>query len=142
MNTALFEHAKLFLGIGHIQLFEPNGHRLDNVVFQVGTAKIGEEQVAKYWAELGGELATAGAVDACADEIGRNEVGGELDPAGRPTDHLGEGFDGNGLGETGYAFQEDVAAGEQRDQQALQQSVQPLGRLARRLPGSKEAPAE
>ena len=33
---ALFEHAELFLGIGHIQLFEPNGHGLDNVVFQVG----------------------------------------------------------------------------------------------------------
>src|SRR6202171_323494 len=65
----------------------------------------------------------AGVVKARADEVGRNEVGGELDSAGGAADHLGKGLDRDGLGKTGHPFEQDVAAGQQCDQQTLEQPV-------------------
>ena len=69
------------------------------------------------------ELAGLLVVDPRADEVGRDEVGRELDPLELAADRLGEGLDGHRLGQAGHAFDEDVAAGEQRDDQPLQQVV-------------------
>src|SRR5437764_6695221 len=101
-------------------------HRLQQCRLHLGGGAVdlvGQQQVAEHRAELGREVAPAGVVNAGADQIGRDEVGGELDPARRATDHLGEGLDGDGLGEPGHAFEQDVAAGQQGDQQALEEPV-------------------
>ena len=62
-------------------------------------------------------------VDARADQVGRDEVGRELDALELAADRLGQGLDRHGLGQAGHALDEDVAAREQRDDQPLQQVV-------------------
>ena len=70
--------------------------------------------------ELGVEAAGVGAVDARADEVGGHEVGRELQPLERAAEHVGDGLDRERLGEAGHALEQHVAAGEQRDEQALE----------------------
>ena len=48
---------------------------------------IGQQEVAEDRAELGVECALAGPVDARADEVGRHQIGGELDPRERSAEH-------------------------------------------------------
>src|SRR6202011_1167825 len=101
-------------------------HRLQQCRLHLGGSAVdlvGEQEIAEHRAQLGREVAAAGVVNARADEVGRNEVGGELDSAGCAADHLGKGLDRDGLGETGYPFEQDVASGQQRDQQTLEQPV-------------------
>jgi hypothetical protein len=43
--------------------------------------------------------------------------------AKRTADHLGEGLDGEGLGDTRHAFEQHVALGQQADQHSLDQEV-------------------
>ena len=54
--------------------------------------------------------------DLGAENVGWHQVRGELYPARRETEHRAHRLDELGLGEAGYANQEPVAAGEQRDQ--------------------------
>ena len=63
--------------------------------------------------ELGVERAGVGPVDPRADEIGRHEVGRELDAAERSAENAGGRLDGERLGEAGNALDQEVAAGEQ-----------------------------
>ena len=58
-----------------------------------------------------------------ADEVGRHEVGGELDAAEAAAEDGGERAHGQRLGEAGHALEQHVAAGEQRDEQALEHRV-------------------
>ena len=69
--------------------------------------------------------AGAGAEDAGADEVGRDEVGRELDPLEAAAEHLGGGLDRQRLGEARDAFDQEVAAGEQADEDALEHRVLP-----------------
>ena len=62
-------------------------------------------------------------VDPGADEVGRHQVGRELDALELPADRLGQRLDGHRLGQAGHALDEDVAAREQGDDQPLQQCV-------------------
>ncbi len=80
---------------------------------------VGEEEVAEHRAELSVE-AVAGAIDTGAHEVGRDEVGRELDAPERPAEDLGERLHGQGLGEAGHALDQDVSAGEQRHEDALE----------------------
>ena len=73
--------------------------------------------------ELGLERAVVGAPDAGADEVARNEVGRELDPLELDVERLRERLDREGLGETGDALEQQVAAREQRDEHALEHRV-------------------
>ena len=77
----------------------------------------------KHRPELGLEAARVGTVHARADEVGRDEVGGELDPAVGAAEHGRQRLDGERLGEPGDALQQHVAAGEQADQQPLEHRV-------------------
>ena len=69
------------------------------------------------------KLPRVGAVDARADEVGGHEVGRELDAAEGAAEHVGERLDGQRLGQAGDALEQHVAAGQQRDQQALEHRV-------------------
>jgi hypothetical protein len=62
-------------------------------------------------------------VDPGADQVGRDEVGRELDPLELAADRLGQGLDGHGLGQPRDALDQDVAAREQRDDQSLEKVV-------------------
>ena len=63
------------------------------------------------------------AVDPGADDVGGHQVGGELDAGERTADDLGEGLDGERLGDAGHAFEQHVPLGQQADQHALDQPV-------------------
>ena len=84
---------------------------------------VGEQEVAEHRPQLGVEAAGVRPVDARADEVGGHEVGRELDAAEGAAEHVGERAHGQGLGEAGHALEQHVAAGQQRDQQALEHRV-------------------
>ena len=84
---------------------------------------VGEQEVREDRPELGVERVAVGAVDAGADEVGRDEVRGELDPLERRVEDVGEGLDRQRLGEARHALEEEVAAGEQRDEDPLEHRV-------------------
>jgi hypothetical protein len=86
---------------------------------------VGEQEVGQHRPELGVEAPAVGAVDAGPDEVRRDEVGGELDAAERPAEDFGERLQRQRLGEPRDPLQQDVAAGEQADEQALEHRVLP-----------------
>ena len=77
----------------------------------------------EHRAELGVEAAAVGPVDAGADEVGGHQVGRELDAAEAAAEHLGEGLDGQRLGEARDALEQHVAAGEKATSNALEHRV-------------------
>ena len=58
-------------------------------------------------------------VDLRADDVGGQQIRGELNAAERRVYRLCQGPNRQSLGETGHAFEQDVAAGQQAYQQAL-----------------------
>ncbi len=60
-----------------------------------------------------------------ADQVGREQVGGELDPGERGVDDLGQRAHGERLGQPGHPLQQDVPAGEEPDEQPLDHGVLP-----------------
>ena len=84
---------------------------------------VGEQEVAEHRAELGVEAARVGAVDARADEVGRHQVRRELHAAELAAEHVAQGLDRQRLRQAGDALEQHVAAGEQRDEQALEHRV-------------------
>ena len=65
------------------------------------------------------------AVDARADEVGRHEVGRELDALERAAEHARGGADRERLGQAGDALDQQVPAGEQADEHALEHLILP-----------------
>ena len=84
---------------------------------------VGEQEVGEDGALFDVEAALVGAVDAGADEVGRHQVRGELDPLEGAAEDLGEGLDGQRLGQAGDALEEEVAAAEQADEDSLEHLV-------------------
>ena len=82
-----------------------------------------EQEVAEHRAELGVERRVVGAVDARADEVGRDEVGRELDAVERPAEHVGGRLHRQRLGEPRHALDQQMAARQQADQHALQHLI-------------------
>ena len=81
-------------------------------------------------------------VDLGADDVAGQQVGRALDPAERPAHGVGQRRRGGRLGQAGDALEEDVAAGQQADEQRLLQPAlthdlaaerlrQPLQRVSR-----------
>ena len=66
-----------------------------------------------------------GPEDPCADEVGRDQVRGELDAVERPAEHVGEGLHRQRLGEAGDALEQHVAAGEESDEHPLEHPFLP-----------------
>ena len=75
--------------------------------------------------ELGVERAGVRAVDARADEVGRHEVGRELDALERAAEHARGGADRERLGQAGDALDQQVPAREQADEHALEHLILP-----------------
>ena len=84
-----------------------------------------EQEVAEDGAELGVERVGARAVDARADDVRRDEVGSELHAPEGAAEHLGDGLDRQGLRKAGDALDQQVAAGQQADEHALEHLVLP-----------------
>ena len=80
---------------------------------------VGQDEVAEERTLLHAELLVLLAVDQRADQVGRQEVGRELDPAEIHVDGLCQGLDRERLGQTGYAFQQDMPIGQQGHEQLL-----------------------
>ncbi len=80
---------------------------------------VGEDEVGEYRAELHVELLARAAVDARAGDVGREQVGGELDPGERPTSGFGQCADREGLRQSRRTFQQAVPTGHQRDEESL-----------------------
>ena len=66
-------------------------------------------------------VAGRGPVDLGPGQVGGEQVGGELDPAEGQVEGLGQGADGPGLRQAGHALDQDVPAGQQGDDQPLEQ---------------------
>ena len=96
-----------------------------------------EQEVAEHRAELGVEAAGVRPVDARADEVRGHEVGRELQALERAAEHVGDGLDGQRLGQARDALEQHVAAGQQRDEHALEHRLladdHPLDLEQRRL---------
>ena len=86
---------------------------------------VGQEKVAEDRAELGVERPLLRAIDARADQVRRDEVGRELDTGERSAEHSRGRLDGQGLGESGHALDEQVALREQAHEHALEHRVLP-----------------
>ena len=86
---------------------------------------IRQQEVGKDRAERGVEFAGLLIVDARADQIGGDKVGRELDALELAANRFRQGLDRHGLGQTRHAFDEDVPARQQRDDQSLQQMILP-----------------
>ena len=82
-----------------------------------------EQEVREHGTEVGVERARVRPVDPRADEVRRHEVGRELDAVEGTAEDIGGGLDGQGLGETGNALDQQVAAGEEARQDSLQHLV-------------------
>ena len=84
---------------------------------------VGQHEVREDRAEFDVEGVLSGLVDAGADDVGRHQVGRELQTGERPADRAREGLDRERLGDAGDALEQDVALGEQGDQHPLDQAV-------------------
>ena len=95
-----FQQGRLHLGRGAVDF--------------VGQQDVGEDRAAVH-VERGRGLVE----DLRAEDVGRQEVDRELHAAELQVDGPGHGADQQRLGQSGHALQEQVSAGEQRDQHAL-----------------------
>ena len=84
---------------------------------------VGEDEVGEDGAAVGGELASLRLKDHGARDVAREEVGGELDAFEVDAESGAEGADEERLREAGHAFEEDVAVGEEGDEQPLDSGV-------------------
>ena len=80
-------------------------------------------KLAKTGPELDLEVGLAGPVDARPDEVGGHQVGRELDALEGAAEDVGEGLDGQRLGQAGDALEEDVAAGQEADEDPLEHPI-------------------
>ena len=105
---------------GHLPLL----HRFEQRALDLGRGAVdlvGEDQVREERAVLDRELARARVVNQRADQVRREQVGGELDALKTGLDTVGQRFDRERLCEAGNPFQEDVSVGEQAREQAVHQ---------------------
>ena len=99
-----FEECALYLGGGTVDL-------------------VGEQQVREHRAQRRLEVTRLLVVDPGADQVRRHEVGGELNALELTADRLRQRLDRHRLGEAGNTLDEDMSAGQQRNEQALDQAV-------------------
>ena len=105
---------------GHLPLL----HGLQQGALHLGGRTVdlvGQDEVGENGALLHVELLLLLRVDERTDDVGRQQVRRELYAAETGIDRLGEGRDGQRLGQTGHALQQDVAVGKQSDEQRVDQ---------------------
>ena len=99
-----FQHGALGLGRGAVDL-------------------VGQQQVGEHRAFAHAEIARPLIEDFRADHVGGEHVDGELDAGELEIDRLGHGVDQQRLGQSRHSLQHEVPAGEQGDQDALDDHV-------------------
>jgi len=103
-------------------------HHLEERALHLGGRAVDlvrEQEVAEDRAELGVERALVGAVDPRADEVGWHEVRCELHAGEAAAEHAGGGLDRERLREPGDALDQQVALGQEADEDALEHLVLP-----------------
>ena len=80
---------------------------------------VGQDEVAEDRAVLGVEAAVARVVDHGADDVGGQHVGRELEAVELQLRGGGQRLERERLGQARHAFEEDVAVGDQADEQAV-----------------------
>ncbi len=101
-------------------------HRFEQGTLHLGGRTIhliGEEDVGEYRAPLDREVARLLIVDQRADEVGRQEVRCELDPAGFAADRGREGTGRQSLGQPRKTLKEKMAVGQDPDHEPLEQHL-------------------
>ena len=99
-------------------------HRFEQRALHFGGRAIdfvGENEVREDRAFARGEPAALRIVNLRADQVGGQKVGRELQPGKFYAETLRERFDGKRFGETRNAFEQNVAVGEQADDESLDQ---------------------
>jgi hypothetical protein len=84
---------------------------------------VGQQQVGEYRPEGHIELARRLVVDPGTDEVGRHQVGSELDSLELPADRASQRLDRERLGQPRDALNEQVTAGEHGNRHALEQYI-------------------
>jgi hypothetical protein len=74
---------------------------------------VGEQELSEDGALTDADLLGGEVEEGVAGDVGGHQVGGELDAAEGAAEGSGEGEDEVGFAEAGFAFEEDVAAGEE-----------------------------
>ncbi|KPY58311.1 hypothetical protein ALO94_200270 [Pseudomonas syringae pv. spinaceae] len=82
---------------------------------------VSQHQIVEDWPLLEHEAAGFRAIDFRAGNVGRQQVGGELNTVELRFDAFCQFLDGLGLGQTRCALDQHVAVGEQGDEQAFDQ---------------------
>ena len=90
---------------------------------------VGDEQVCEDGALVRGEGSLALVVNQTADHVRRQQVRREGDALGLQSQRGGEGAHGGGLGQTRHAFEQDVPARHQCNQQGIEHVLLPHQRL-------------
>ena len=80
---------------------------------------VGQKEISKDRAAFDGKFTGARVVNLGADHVSGKEVRGKLNAFERQMQRSGECANGKGFGESGRALQQDMPAGEQADQQAV-----------------------
>ena len=107
---------------GHLALLHGLEHRA--LHFRRGAVDlIGQQQIGEDRAAVDAELAALLIDDLRADDVGGQHVDGELDALEVEVDGLGDGVDQQRLREAGQPLQQQVAAGEERDHDALDDDI-------------------
>ncbi len=84
---------------------------------------VGQQQVGEDRAAVDVERAAGLVENLGADDVGRQQIDGELDSAELQIDRLGQGADQQRFGQARHALQEQVSAGEKGDQDAFDNDV-------------------
>ena len=87
----------------------------------IASLSVGIHEVGEDGAFADDEILVFLRIDERTDEVGGQQVGGELDAGESGVDSLGQRGDGQGFGQSGDSFEEDVPVGEQADQQRVDQ---------------------
>ena len=109
---------------GHAPLL----HRFEQGALDLGRGAVdfvGQQQVREDRPAMDAELARALIEDFRADDVRGQQVNGELHAGELEVNGLGDGVDEERLGEAGHALKEQVAAGEECNQQPLDHHVLP-----------------
>jgi hypothetical protein len=84
---------------------------------------VGQQQVGEHRPQRGAEVAGLLVVDARADQVGRHQVGRELDALELAAQRARQGLDRQRLGQPGHAFDQQMALRQHGDHHALQKAV-------------------
>ena len=69
---------------------------------------IGQQQVGKHWPQHSAEFAGLLVKDACAHQVGGQQIGRELNAAETAVEGFGQSIHSQGFGQTRYTFNEQM----------------------------------